>query len=201
MRVFTICAFAMLFSPVLHAESFCSLIVKLVDESGALTGGPVTVEERSGRRLEVKDSEPRRDGVKFCDLGILPVNVTVGHPGCNQVVVRDVRLTWGLVKNLVVTYDKWSCSLGDVLPPTCRFLFRFVDPANNPIASVSFKMMSPRDDTFFADQFGRISMVIPYNKQLAGSAVSPGHVPLEIVFPCTSPNDRMEKTLTMQRTQ
>jgi hypothetical protein len=72
-------AFGMLTGERLHGDdSYCSLSVRVLSPDGRRPEVPVSVEESSGR---VVDEEQEGDDVKFCDLGIRSVTVTVGVLG------------------------------------------------------------------------------------------------------------------------
>ena len=71
------------------AADYCSLAVRVISPDQRR---PVEVlvsgSEKSGRVIE---KETTSEDVKFCDLGITPVTVTVGGDTCNQVVVGMFR--------------------------------------------------------------------------------------------------------------
>src|ERR1700722_16587878 len=90
----------------LRAADFCSLAVSVIDPSGQEVEAPVTVEERDGT---TQRSENKPGGVRFCNLGINPVTVTVGGSNCNQVIVRDAALQWGATSKVSVIYDRKAC--------------------------------------------------------------------------------------------
>src|SRR5580704_15981473 len=70
------------------AQERCSLIVRVVSPDGRRPEVPISVREKGGR---VEEKEQEDTDVRFCDLGILPVTVTVGSSGlCNQVTVHNV---------------------------------------------------------------------------------------------------------------
>ena len=116
------------------AQTYCSLVVRVVDPSGReVPEAPVRLEEQGGR---VVNAENRRGGVRFCDLDLQPVTITVGYPGCNQVRVRDVPLEWGQTRTVKVVYDREPC-IRD-LPPVaaCKILFRFRDEQGKWISGI-----------------------------------------------------------------
>ena len=80
-------------TPNLHAQSYCSLSVSLVDPQGNAVDAKVSVQESKGRTIEKMAT---LGSVQFCDLGIKPVSITVGHSGCNQAIPRNVGLRWGI---------------------------------------------------------------------------------------------------------
>src|SRR5438128_4567871 len=75
------------------AQDRCSLVVRVVDsDNKEVPGAHIKVTERNGRVVEATN---RRGGTRFCDLGILPVTITVGSKACNEVTVRNAPLDWG----------------------------------------------------------------------------------------------------------
>src|SRR5688572_16158753 len=120
------CAWLICCASALQAETYCSLIVKIMDHRSEEVWLPVTVEDREGRRIEKKADDYTRGGVEFCDLGLSPVTVTVGWSNCHQVTIRNVPLRWETRPyRLSVIYDEQACS-GGIIRNYCRFLFRFV---------------------------------------------------------------------------
>lgn len=84
----------------------CSLTVIVTDNDRNEVEAQVSVLERGGRLTE-KETEP--GGARFCDLGILPVTVSVGLPNsCNYTVVHNVPLEW----NETYKIDRGSGCLG-----------------------------------------------------------------------------------------
>jgi hypothetical protein len=82
------------------AQGHCSLVVKVVDPNDKeVTEARISVQERNGR---IEEGQYRRGGAQFCDLGMLPVTVTVGDPDCAGVIVRNIPLEWGETKTLKV---------------------------------------------------------------------------------------------------
>ena len=92
----------------LRAKDFCSLIVKVRNPQRAEVEALVVIKEHDGRRIEQQN---RPGGVRFCDLGIMPVTATVGHPACNQVVVRNVPLDWRETTTLPIYFASSICSI------------------------------------------------------------------------------------------
>ena len=200
MRILLLSITVVMLGPAAYAEGYCSLIVKVVNPSGNEVSAPIDVEERSGRLIEKQESDYEVGGIRFCDLGLSMVTVTVGFPGCNQVIVRNVPLTWGETREVYVIYDRQPCLSPDVIPQTCRFLFRFEDLQYDPIQKVLFKMQEPRKRTVEADEFGRVSVTLPFDRELLGTASADGYNPIELRLPCTVPNGRMEQRFRMKRT-
>jgi hypothetical protein len=171
--------------------------VKVVDPHGKEVEASVTVEEHDGRKIE---RENRPGGVRFCDLGITPVTVTVGHPACNQVVVRNVGLMWGKTSNISVIYDRKPCLIDTPPVAACQFLLRFVNLERRPINGVSLEIQKPYGETRRADKFGRALVRIAARQELVAVAVAQGYRPTDTKIPCTSENQRLERfvMLTME---
>src|SRR6266576_3663147 len=78
-------------APTISGQNHCSLAVRVLSPDGQRFEVPIAVREQSGRIVE-KDQE--LEDVRFCDLGILPVDVKVGSDGmCSQVTVHDVPVS------------------------------------------------------------------------------------------------------------
>ena len=172
----------------------CSLLVKVISPQGAEVEADVVVEERDGRKIE---QENKPGGVKFCDLGITPVTVTVGNAACNQVVVRNVPLRWGEPRTVSVIYDDQPC-LTDSLPvAACQFLFRFIDSHRNSIKGASLKIQTPYEEVYKADAFGRLLIRIGAGQDLLGIASANGYNSTEVRTPCVTKNRRVEQYVTL----
>lgn len=131
-RLICLAGAAWLFETGLHAEPYCSLHV-FVDNRRPAESFSILVEEPNG--LSAKAST-KGGLVKFCNLGLGPIVVTVGDPGCSQVVVRNVQLFWKVTIPLRIIYEDAGCYAG--APGVgCSFLYRFVDSRHGPIPSVS----------------------------------------------------------------
>src|SRR5271166_4987070 len=92
----------------MYGRDYCSLVVKIIDPQGRRRDARITVEEKDGRNV-IKEAETGE--AKYCDLGIFPVTVTIGHPECNQVVIRNVPLTWDMTTNTTAIYDVKPCQV------------------------------------------------------------------------------------------
>jgi len=180
----------------LFAKDHCSLVVKAVDSEGREVEADVVVTERDGRRIE---RENRPGGVKFCDLGITPITVTVGSPECNQVVVRNVPLRWGETRIVSVIYDDRPCLVDPPPVAACQFLFRFIDTQHNFVKGVSLKTQTPYEEVHKADDFGRLLMKIPAGQQLLGMAAANGYGPAEVRVPCVTNNRKVEQYITLTK--
>lgn len=180
----------------LCAKDFCSLIVKVRSPQGKEVEALVVVEEHDGRRIEQQN---RLGGLRFCDLGIMPVTVTVGHPACNQVVVRNVPLDWGETTTLPITYDQEPCLIDSPPVAACKFLFRFIDLQHNFVKGVSLKTQTPYEEVLKADEFGRLMMRIPAGQELLGATSSNGYSTAVVKISCTTENERVERYVTLRK--
>lgn len=178
------------------STDYCSLIVKVVNGQGQETEAWVTVEERDGRRLR-EENVP--GGVRFCDLGILPVTVMVGDPACNQVVVRNVPLYWGETRELKVFYDRDPCLIDPPPVAACRILYRFADPEGNWVRKLTLKVDSPRPEKLETDSFGRVLVRIAAGEELRAVATAEGHRTAELRLTCTRENSWVEQKVTLLR--
>jgi len=144
-----------LFATVLHGKEFCSLTVVVVKFNKARKSRLiVNVREHDGRTIE---ADNKTGGISVCNLGILPVTVTVGEPSCGQVEVRNVNLTWGEARTIKSCNDRNPDCLKTFVPRTwCQILFRFVDSERKPVEGVTLKIGIPNQETVGGDQFGRI---------------------------------------------
>lgn len=167
------------------AQSACSLTVRVLLPDGQRPEAPISVKEQSGRTLE-KDQE--NEDVQFCDLGILPVTVTVGSDGlCNQVTVRDVPVAWNQSYLLTVTYDPVACHEHGPPPPVpiCRVLFRVSDLAGKWIPAASIKLSNPTLDSMKADQYGRAEFVTKVADEIRGSVAASGFRSTDFKWECS----------------
>jgi hypothetical protein len=161
--------------------TYCSLRVRALSPDGRRPAASIVVEEKSGRKIE-KDQESA--DVSFCDLGILPVTVTVGDKGCNQVVVKDVPLEWQEPYLLVVTYDVEPCVRETPRTfPTCQVLLRVSDAAGHWLkASLKPDGGGAIQET---DDAGRARVVMKLDQKLQGGVTSTGHTEKRISLECS----------------
>jgi hypothetical protein len=163
------CAFCLC---AMSAENVCSLTVKVLSPNGRALYAPVSVQEQNGR---VEDKDQEDGSVQFCDLGILPVTVTVGNIGmCNQVTVQNVPVTWRQPYLLTVTYDPEACGRREVVPPPvpiCEMLFRVADAAGNWVSGAALTLAAPTRDLLKTDQYGRAHFYAEVNDNLRGHSI------------------------------
>jgi hypothetical protein len=195
------------------AQDYCSLIVKLVDANNRqdLSIKTITLTESGGRTLK---AENRGGEVRFCDLGILPVTITVGSPYCHEVNIRNVPLQFGETRTIKILSDNALCSNGSresVPLPGCRILLRFRDEQSNWISGVTLRPLiagtdfhevdiAQRSNPFrLSDASGRTLVQIALKKELHATADRDGYKPEEINLNCTSETYISERTVTLHR--
>jgi hypothetical protein len=195
----------------LRAQENCSLTVKLLDANGKEDLSPrrIRVTEQSGREIEVVS---RRGEARFCDLGILPVTITVGSPYCHEVTVDSVPVDFGLNTVIKVVSDNNLCSDGrrESLPvPWCTFLLRFQDEQQRWVSGVSLTPAlggdkreidpSVRNQPRQSDAFGRTLVQVNLDRRLRAQAIRDGYMPAAIELTCNGHNRTSEHVVTLQK--
>jgi hypothetical protein len=180
-------------------QDFCPLVVHVMDPGGKLVSGvPVKVEEKSGRAVS---STVEKGEVRFCDLGVLHVTVSVGFPsGCNYTVVQNVPLVWSLTRKLDITYDEGVCRV-DGPPPIllCAVLFRFADENGKWLPGVGFAPPVSRFPGLRSDSYGRSMVRAADGEEVHTSTDKPGYLPQVIQFKCSNNLSQAEQVITLQR--
>lgn len=179
--------------------SYCSLSVHVVSPDGrTLEFARVRVEERNGRTVE----KVQRGGpANFCDLGILPVTVTVGLEGaCNQTIVRNVPLEWGEPYLLKITGDQKPCLREGPPPPVplCEVLFRVADSDENWVSGATIDVRAPSATLLTTDASGRAHFIVKRGTEVSGTIRAAGHRAARFDLPCTSGNETLEKRITLE---
>lgn len=176
---------ALVVLPNASAEDYCSLVVRVLSpDQQRLQEIPISVREKSGRVIE-KDTTS--EDVRFCDLGILPVTVTVGIDPCNQVVVRDVPLAWKEEYFLIVTYDRKSC-VQDLPPPPfplCQVLLRVADLSGNWIEKASIRLEGTSLTPQETDRAGRAEVLLRLGNRVAGVVHAAGYASKSFTIHCS----------------
>lgn len=179
------------------SADYCSLVVKVLNREGQETEAWVTVEERDGRRLREENAP---GGLRFCDLGILPVTVMVGDPACNQVIVRNVPLEWQQTRELRILYDREPCLIDRPPSPVCEFVLRFANAEGNWVKGVSLTVKGgPHERQIAGDTFGRIHVAVPIREERLVVATANGYQAEELRLPCTPENLLTERKITLRR--
>jgi hypothetical protein len=183
------------------AADYCSLIVRVLSPDGRRVEALVSVEEKNGRAVE---RDPTLEDVKFCDLGIAPVTVKVGADGtCNQVVVRDVRLTWEEQYLLRVTYDIEPC-LEDLPPlpvPICHVLFRVSDINGAWLDKASIRLQQSQLPALETDSSGRALLVLKSGDRAGGTISSSGYVAKPFSFSCSRSEPVHEELIKLDKSR
>jgi hypothetical protein len=115
----------------IHAQQYCSLSVN-IDSQGQPVEAKVAVQESDGRTTE---KMANFGSVQFCDLGIKPITISAGHPACNQAVVRNVGLHWGITIKVKMIYDREPCIVDEPPVAACQMLFRFADEEQREVSA------------------------------------------------------------------
>jgi hypothetical protein len=173
--------------------------VRVLSPEGKREEALVSVEEKSGRKIE---KDPTAKDVEFCDLGIAPVTVKVGADGtCNQIVIRDVPLTWQERYLLTVTYDLEPC-LEDLPPPPvpiCNVLFRVSDRDGNWLEKASVRFsgsgLAPRQ----TDKAGRALLVLKVNERVEGSISESGYQARQFSISCSRSTPVHEELVRLEK--
>jgi hypothetical protein len=134
----------------------------------------VSVEEQNGR---TEEHDQEANDVEFCDLGGLPVTVKVGDDGgCNEVIVRNVPVSWGVPYLLVVTYDPEPCLRDLPRPPApvCQVIFRVADSSGKWVPGAVITLTSPQGTELETDRFGRARFVSRPGAAIIGKAEQSG---------------------------
>jgi hypothetical protein len=183
----------------LAAQDFCPLVVRAVSPDGQRPEVSISVEERNGRNIELEQGS---EDVRFCDLGILPVTVTVGLAGCNQVQVKDVPLSWASEYLLLITYDVSPCLKESPRPPipVCHVLFRVADERGRWIVGASIRFDETSLRSLITDAHGRALHRMTLNQHVQGSIQKSGYAPRQFSISCTrsEPNREMLIKLTLK---
>lgn len=178
------------------AKDFCSLTVRVTSPDGFKpTGLPVSLVESNGR----VESGPTKEGeVRFCDLGISPVTVTVGgRDRCNEVVIHNIAVNWETERVLSVIYDHAYCNGDEVQNAGCLDLLRFVDEQGRSVAPVGFDPavgVGRREQT---DGFGRALIRLRLGDTAVFTAKSSGYKPEVVELTCGSATSKRETLITL----
>ena len=178
------------------AADHCSLVVSVVSPQGDDVEAWVTVRDFQGRTIE-RENVP--GGVRFCELGILPVTVIVGRAACNQVTVRNVPLVWEETYKLKVVFDFARCiSHGAPVPvPQCLVLFRIKDDDEEWIEGASVTLLSPSPRVVTSDQYGRAVVGIARGADVRGNVWKEGYRRSPVAAQCSPQERRLEREVTL----
>jgi hypothetical protein len=188
--------FLLLVSVTAPAKDYCSLTVEVANGRGYKpTGVSVTLVEGNGR----VESGTTKDGeVRFCDLGMSSVTLTVGGSDrCNEVVVRNIALNWGLERIVDVVYDREYCNVDELQTAGCWVLLRFVDEQGKSISGVQFDPPIGKTRSVQSDGYGRAMVGVPTGEALVVNARSPSHNPERIELKCSAYSSTREMVVTL----
>lgn len=163
---------------------YCSLVVEVQAPNGKRPIALVSVTEQNGRTLE---QLRRGQDARFCDLGVRPVTVKVGADDtCNQVIVKEVPLSWQKTNHLRITYDPKPCLDDTVHPlvPTCTYLLRISDDTGKWISGASVSWGSG-DLMLKTDDAGRV-IVDAKLGSVKATITAPGYVTRPFDSACDS---------------
>jgi hypothetical protein len=180
------------------ASDYCSLKIRVLTPDGKRVEASVYVTETDGR---VHEAEQEERDVEFCDLGLLPVTVSIGEEkSCGQVVIKNVRLTLNHTRLLTVTYDVNPCRSETVPSPTpnCLILFRVADSSGKWISGAAIHLDSLSAPAV-TDSAGRASVRINMREKASGSAVAAGYRPASFMLSCTPETTAQEKNIRLNR--
>jgi hypothetical protein len=168
----------------LVGEDYCSLTVRVLSPDGRRPGASVSVKEENGRVKE-QEADQESGDVRFCDLGGVPVTVTVGNDECNQVIVRGVPVSWNDPYLLTVTYDPEPClrELPRGPIPICRVIFRVADGGGKWVDGATINLPNQNLKQLTTDRFGRASIPVKLRDDVRGS-VNKGADSVDFSFRC-----------------
>jgi hypothetical protein len=178
------------------AEGACSLVVHVVDETGAEVATDVVVTEADGTRHVV---EHGNGGARFCNLGILPVIVAVDEQGCNQTVVQDVRLRWDEVAVIRIVSNLSWCLSHPPRRPVCKVLIRGFTPNVGGPLTFGRLVVEGVETRVEADaEHGRFFFVLPFQSSARIRLAAPEMVEEVIPISCGAKEDLVEKKIVMK---
>ncbi|MGJ5817127.1 hypothetical protein [Paludibaculum fermentans] len=173
---------------------YCSLKVIVSYSQGGAPDVPVIVQLAEGRALKKNN---QAEGVMFCDLGINPVNITIGD-GCRRVTISNVALKWGQMQVVRALYD--PCLIQDRPPGSaCEILLMARDESGTPLGGASVQFTEPVPVSFLADTNGRVLTGFGFGKLVKGSIASEGFAPALFSFRCTTADPTIEKEVLLKR--
>jgi hypothetical protein len=182
----------------LAASDYCSLKVRVLSPTGQRVESSIYVTESRGRVVE---AEQEQSDAEFCDLGILPVTVSVGEEkSCGQVTVKNVRLALNQPRLLTVTYDVAACRKESVPSPTpnCLILVRVADTSDHwiPGAIIHSDLSAAQNK---ADSAGRAAIRIGIGSRATMSITASGFNSSSSTVACTAETAQQEKVIVLTR--
>ena len=190
LKAVAICVLALVSS--VRAESYCSLIVQVVDKNNREFEATINVRESDGT-MHVKRQRAR--WCSFLLLGLLPVDVIVGNENCNQVTVRSIPIDYQETVLTKIVYDRATC-LYDPPPdivPSCKFLLRIYDQEKRPIQKASVRIRSPQGNDLTTDHGGRAMVLVRRGTGLIATVSAAGHHEEKVDLNCPRVQDDERK--------
>lgn len=183
---------------VAYGSEYCSLSVRVLSpQLRRIPNVEVSVLEDAGRVL-VKNTGS--EDVKFCDLGIKPVLVTIGAEYCNQVVVRNVPQHYEDMYVLVVIYDPNECrEPSRVLDPNCRILFRVSDESGAPLKKASIRFGEASLTSRSTDSAGRSFVLLGIGDTVTGDVQADGYLPSGFSVSCSAKERSKEELIILRK--
>lgn len=171
------------------AKDYCSLTVQVANAHGYKpTGVSVSLVEVNGR---VETGATKDGEVRFCDLGMSPVTLTIGERDrCNEVVVRNVALSWDTERVVNVVYDREYCNGDELQAQGCSILLRFVDEQGKPVPDVQFAAPTGRLRSVHSDAYGRALVGLQLGETVIANARSVSHIGEQIELKCAISSKR-----------
>lgn len=177
-----------------RADSVCSLVVHVSDSRGASIGIDVVVTDSTGRQVTKQSSA---SGTTFCDLGVLPVSVSVGAV-CNRVTVTDVTLSRNRTRYLRIIHDRCPDDDADSAPMSgCAMIVFIRNTSGVPIPSAFANLVEPHTRQIRADRFGRIAYFAPENTRIIMNINAPGFAEGVLDTACSRATPNIERAIVL----
>ena len=182
------------------AQNACSLKVRVLSPKGQRVPSLVSVRDHDGRVVE---KEHKRQDVQFCDLGFLPVTVTIGTgAGCQQAIFKDVFVTTNdtYLLNATVDIDNCSPEMGSPIGRVCQVMLRVRDSHGKYVSGPRVSISNPETYVANADRFGRLLLAGKIGVPVPGSVEAPGYKKKEFSFTCSG-YDPQEEVVRLEKQQ
>lgn len=183
---------------VAHAEtSSCSLIVKVINPAGKEIDSRIVVREKDG---QIYTAENQIGGARFCNLGLLPVDIEIGNEACNQVAIRNAYLTWPTSTIVTAIYDIEPCLHDLPRGDTCGILFRIFGPDGiTPVPSTTIDVLRPYRRQLPVDEYGRALVSVGFGSDLTVQLRAAGFAPSNERIRCTPDTPKQERKVKLKR--
>lgn len=168
-------------------EPACSLTIHLVDSHGRPVHDYVTIVEAGGRQIEKKHYP---GGVRFCDLGIMPVRIEV-RPlsiSCTWRFSEVVDVNWGEERAHTIVVPSEPCKYPvPNLSTKCALLFRIKDEDGKWLGESRIMLLTPSRRPLITDRYGRAFIQVPMRSLVTGEVSVQGHHPSKFNLTCDKP--------------